>query len=170
MDLLYPLVLVANLLCVAAVLYSVRNPGRQIWPPPGRNTWEYWLVIIADSFCTLGVPAVAYLDRGSLGFGGSFTRLLGSAIFLLSVPVVAWAVYTLSLRQSFGLRGSLVTWGPYRYSRNPQYVGVLLDVWGVAPRGGLGEGLGSGGSVPAFHLPGSLQRGDLAEGAVRRGV
>jgi protein-S-isoprenylcysteine O-methyltransferase Ste14 len=42
------------------------------------------------------------------------------------------AVNALSLHATSGLAGELVTDGPYRYSRNPQYVAYIAIVLGYA--------------------------------------
>ena len=43
-----------------------------------------------------------------------------------------WGVFTLSWHATAGLRAKLITAGPYRYTRNPQYVGDFAVLLGIA--------------------------------------
>jgi protein-S-isoprenylcysteine O-methyltransferase Ste14 len=40
-------------------------------------------------------------------------------------------IATLSEHQSLGLKGKVITKGPYRYSRNPQYLGFIILYSGI---------------------------------------
>jgi protein-S-isoprenylcysteine O-methyltransferase Ste14 len=75
---------------------------------------------------------IGVLDWDSLGYD-HWSR------FAIGVPLIGfgfffglWAVRALGAHQSLGLRGTLLTTGPYRRTRNPQYVSdVLLFVGAI---------------------------------------
>ncbi len=46
------------------------------------------------------------------------------------IGLVYWGVRTLGIHASQGLGGELVREGPYRYTRNPQYVGEMSFITG----------------------------------------
>ena len=71
------------------------------------------------------------LDRGSLGMGSPTLLGVGTTLIVLGSSLIAWAVRTLGLSQSYGLKGELVTQGLYRFSRNPQYVGFAMLYSGI---------------------------------------
>ena len=149
---LYVAVLASSILAVLGVAYSILRPERRLWPPPGRGSWEFRAVVAVDTVCTLGVPLVGLLDRGSLGIGHPLASPLGALLILASSLIVAWAMRSLGLGQSFGLEGGLVTDGPYGYSRNPQYVGFVLMLIGVILLTDSAQALATGSTVIALVL------------------
>jgi protein-S-isoprenylcysteine O-methyltransferase Ste14 len=128
---LYASILIADLLAILAVIISVVSPENRIWPPPGNGTWQWWLFVAVDTVTSIGTPILGLLDRGSLGRGSPTLLGVGTTLIVLGGSLVAWAVRTLSLHQSYGLRGELVTQGPYSLSRNPQYVGFTILYSGI---------------------------------------
>ncbi len=58
--------------------------------------------------------------------------VLGGAAIVSGVVVSQRAVRALGLHATRGLEAELVTDGPYRYSRNPQYVAYIAVVVGYA--------------------------------------
>jgi len=49
----------------------------------------------------------------------------------VGLGIAIWGVRALSVRQSLGEEGRMVTEGPYEHTRNPQYVGFILLYIGV---------------------------------------
>ena len=119
-------ILIADLLAILAVIISVLSPENRIWPPPNKVTWQYWFFVAIDTVTSIGTPILGLIDPGSLGMGSPTLLGLGATLIVLGGSLVAWAVKTLSLSQSYGLKGELVTNGPYNFSRNPQYVGFVI--------------------------------------------
>lgn len=58
------------------------------------------------------------------------SRLSGAIGMVLGAALVAWGIATLSWAQALGEPRALVTHGPYRFTRNPQYLGDLVLVTG----------------------------------------
>ena len=103
------------------------------WWPPGDRLWAYyvhWIFVGVFNVSTLLVAALKWNTRllprpASLVVGGGLIAI-GGAIFIRSANVMESAEIT-------GVDGDLYTSGPYAYSRNPQYVGMLIGLAGFAP-------------------------------------
>ena len=53
-------------------------------------------------------------------------RAIGGILFLLGNGVAWWGCAVLGAKSTLGLTGGLITDGPYRFTRNPQYIGDIL--------------------------------------------
>ncbi len=96
-------------------------------PPPLLFVFTFLAGTSLQHVAPLPVPAARILQGGSIvGFG-----LVGCAVLL--------ALYSLGIFLAarttvvpFATATKLVTWGPYRLTRNPMYVSLVLAYLGVA--------------------------------------
>jgi protein-S-isoprenylcysteine O-methyltransferase Ste14 len=78
-----------------------------------------------------GMPLLGILDFQSLGYGHWSRFLFGAMAILIGFGIDIWGTRTLTAQQSLGAKGRIVTEGPYRFTRNPQYVGFILIYAGL---------------------------------------
>ncbi|MDH3691845.1 MAG: phosphatidylethanolamine N-methyltransferase family protein [Gammaproteobacteria bacterium] len=123
--------LIATVPFVIGLLINLRCPKIGLWPPPTSRSWQFWFIWISYTIGAIGVPVIGLLDRGTLGLNNWYFRAIGIALLVLAVPLNEWSMRTLSDYQTLGLKGNLITNGPYRYSRNPQYVAEILTFLGI---------------------------------------
>ncbi len=79
----------------------------------------------------LGLVALGIVDWNSFALHGWF-RFLAGGLLMACGFFALWGFLALGVHASQGLGGELVTIGPYRYSRNPQYVGTIPAILGYA--------------------------------------
>jgi len=128
---LFVFVLLVDFLLLIGIGISIFFPKRRIWPPPKKDSWQFWVSWILLDSGMIGSGLIGIIDFETLGGAFWVRSLFGGLAFLIGGGVALWGVSTLSARQSFGLKGKLVTDGLYQYSRNPQYLGFILMFAGV---------------------------------------
>lgn len=129
---LFIVTLAAEMLLLVALAASVYG-WRRVWPPPGRRSWEFWGVWSLTGVTFVGILAVGVLDRNALGLPGVVRFGVGLPLTALGLGLAFWALGVMGWHRASGLTGELVDEGPYRFSRNPQYLGdaVALVGWSV---------------------------------------
>jgi protein-S-isoprenylcysteine O-methyltransferase Ste14 len=117
------------------------DPGRAGERHPLLRIPVPWVFILAY-LVGVGLQRVLPAPAGS-----PMIRLAGTIVFVLGAALAAWCLLLFSRKKTTTTPGetsvALVTYGPYRLSRNPMYVsltllylgemGILGQVWPLAP-------------------------------------
>jgi methyltransferase len=97
---------------------------------PPDDVYRAMRVAYPLSFLLMGMEGALHASLSPRGV------LLGLAVFGLAKAIKFWAIVSLGSRWSFRvlvLPGApLVTSGPYRWLRHPNYVGVMGEIAGIA--------------------------------------
>jgi protein-S-isoprenylcysteine O-methyltransferase Ste14 len=107
---------------------STRNPFQLLLRIP--VPWVFLLTYIMGAGLEHALP----LRAGNGWLPG--VRLTGGVLFLIGATIAGWGLLTFRLARTTTVPGKassrLVSWGPYRFSRNPMYVGLIVAYLGEA--------------------------------------
>lgn len=88
---------------------------------------QFWLAVFVIAGLALGRIAAFPLS--------GLVQLVGLLLAAMGIALMMWAAATLSRARTSLMPGvspkALVTWGPFRFSRNPVYLGDLLLLTGL---------------------------------------
>ena len=119
-------------LLVGSLVLSILSPTKRIWPPPGRWSWQFWFTWSLTSVALAGGMILGFLDWNRWLFPHWVRLPVGGLLIAAGISFASWGLRTLGSHASLGLGGQLISSGPYRYSRNPEYVGDIVALLGYA--------------------------------------
>lgn len=135
----------------ASTTWSILRPDQRTYPPGPAHPWLNRVSQAAAAVVTLGVPALALIGWGGLALARELAFALGIVPFGLGAWLSLSGVFTLGLERSTRTVAALELEGPYRFSRNPQYVGSILVFLGLSLLCGSALGLaGTALTAPWF--------------------
>lgn len=118
-------------LLVGAV-WSVAFPKRRIWPPPHKRSWQYVLTWVCFYSVFALTAALFVLDWNTWMFSSLLRFVIGVPVAVLGGLLVSWGIVVLGVKNTSGQKDRFVSSGPYRFTRNPQYVGDMFLFVGLS--------------------------------------
>ena len=117
---------------LTGAVWSAAVPNERIWPPPAKKTWQFyisWLFFLL----TIALNILLIVLDWNSGTMLLFSRFsLGIPVIVIGCLLSFWGMASLGLKNTSGLQTRLIDTRPYRYMRNPQYIGYILILIGIS--------------------------------------
>ncbi len=115
----------------ASVLWSIFFSSKRIWPPPSKQSWKYkifwyffYLGVLLDS-------VLIFLEFNIWIVPNEMRYFIGLPLILIGTSIVSYGIYTLGIKNTYGLENGFTDKSPYKYTRNPQYLGDIILILGL---------------------------------------
>ena len=123
--------LVIHCILLMGIIWSVTSPQKRIWPPPNKRSWQYimtWVCFYA-AFSLNGL--LILLDWNSWVINEYARFFIGIPFVIVGSWLLLWGISTIGSKNTAGLKDGFIRSGPYRFTRNPQYLGDILTFIGL---------------------------------------
>ncbi|MFW9971357.1 MAG: methyltransferase family protein [Candidatus Odinarchaeota archaeon] len=128
---IFTITMIVDILLIGGLIFTIYKPKYRIWPPPDKYSWQFWVTWALAIISFSGTLLLTIVDWDNFIFKYRSRIPIGVLIIVLGLFLAVWGVKTLSLHSTLGLKGTLVTDGPYKYLRNPQYLADILLFTGL---------------------------------------
>jgi protein-S-isoprenylcysteine O-methyltransferase Ste14 len=123
---------IALIALLVGVIWSIGRPVQRLWPPPERRSWQFVLTWFCFGITFLGNALLIPLDWNTWLPNEPVRLLLGVPVSIVGTLAVGWGFKTLGARNTSGLKEGFIRGGPYRFTRNPQYLGDIFLFIGLS--------------------------------------
>lgn len=122
--------LIIECLGLVSLFWSRSVPEQRIWPPPSKKSWQFWFTWISVIAITIGLILLGWQRSDPSQLIQTWSGVIGLICILTGLLLAVVAVVNLGVDTSAGLEGELITSGIYSYTRNPQYLGDIMIIFG----------------------------------------
>ena len=117
---------------LSAMVLSVAFPKGRIWPPPKKQSWQY-IIIWTLFYLALALNvSLLVLDWNTWMLSKPVRFFVGIPVIIIGSLLVSWGFTTLGIKNISGIKDKYVITGPYRFTRNPQYLGDVILFVGIS--------------------------------------
>jgi protein-S-isoprenylcysteine O-methyltransferase Ste14 len=130
-DLFFWIAFIFEVFYISMFLLTIKSLEFRFWPPPSARSWQFFVSWIVAALVAVLYLFLGFLDFASFILPDFWDRFPIALVFLTAGGMLGtWASLSFPFRTTIGLGKRLITKGPYRYSRNPQYLGDSLLIIG----------------------------------------
>jgi len=131
-DLIVIVDVAALLIMLIGICWSVGYPASRIWPPPSNRSWQYYLTWILF-YLIFGLNFLLLLfDWNGWKFSSPLRFIVGAPLIIIGSGLFLFGIRHLGIKNTSGSLSGFVKTGPYRFTRNPQYLGDILLFIGLS--------------------------------------
>jgi protein-S-isoprenylcysteine O-methyltransferase Ste14 len=116
---------------IGLTLWSIFVPQKRIWPPTLKQSWQYKVYWGLFYICVVLDVVLVFYEFDSWNINDNISFFIGIPLILFGLFVLIFSIYTLGIKNTYGLQGQFTIKGLYKYTRNPQYVGDFILLSGL---------------------------------------
>ena len=131
MNNIFYLNLLIHYIILGLTIWSIFFPTKRIWPPPSKKSWQYhlyWNLFYAGILLDI---VLIIKDFNIWIIPNQIRFFIGIPLILIGGFIVCFGIYSLGLKNTYGLQDGFTDKSPYKYTRNPQYLGDVILLIGL---------------------------------------